>query len=243
MSALNRLNKARAKAADWLVKQPTYVHYHNWRAHRSSSTRASRYGFAPDGKYMWLDSHQDAPNIRHFEYADDVARINHRGWYADDYCDETVRGTVTVMRLGKWAYIVAGVTYKDSDCDTLYWDSIERMPAREAWDDRGYKTDALENAMRDIAYQADSIAQRRAEQDREAWQQDRAEQKIEELTDEIAMARESIRTLAREIKQHGAFTPAVCQTLRDSIRAEWRQIQAWRKRIHELTDKPYLISI
>jgi hypothetical protein len=56
------------------------------------------------------------------------------------------------------------------------------------------------------------------------------------------MARDSIRTLAREIKQHGAFTPAVCQTLRDSIRKEWRQIQAWRKRIHDLTDKPYLIS-
>ena len=242
MSALNRLNKARAEAAKWLEKQPTYTHYHNWRAHRRNITPHPAFGFAPNGTTMWLNSHQDAPNIRHFEYADDCARIKHNGWYADDECWETVRGTVTVMRLGKWAYVVAGVTYKDSDCDTLYWNAIEKMPAREAWDDRGYKTAALEDAMRDIAYQADSIAERRAEKDREAWQQDQAEQKIQELSDDIAMARDSIRTLAREIKQHGAFTPAVCQTLRDSIRKEWRQIQAWRKRIHDLTENPYLIS-
>jgi hypothetical protein len=204
MTALNRLNKARAEAAKW--------------------------------------SHQDAPNIRHFEYADDCARIGHTGWHVDDYCDETVRGTVTVMRLGKWAYIVAGVTYSGRDCDSLHWDAIERMPAREAWGENFYKTDALDESMERIAYQAESIAHRRAKEDRKAWRKDQAEQAIERLHDDIAMARDSIRTLAREIKQHGAFTPAVCQTLRDSIRAEWRQIQAWRKRIHQLTDSPWLIS-
>ena len=82
MTALNRLNKARAEAAKWLEKQPTYTHYHNWRAHRRNITPHPAFGFAPNGTTMWLNSHQDAPNIRHFEYADDCARINHRGWYA-----------------------------------------------------------------------------------------------------------------------------------------------------------------
>jgi hypothetical protein len=243
MTALNRLNKARAEAAKWKEKQPTYTHYHNWRTHRRNSTHAPRFGFAPDGKYMWLDSHQDAPNIRHFAHADECARLNHREWFADDYQDETIRGTVTVMRLGKWAYIVAGVTYKESDCDALYWDSIEKMPAREAWDDRGDKTDALEQAMRDIAHQADSIAERTAEENREAWQKDQAEQAIEGLRDDITTARAAIRTLAKEIKAHGTFTPAVCTALSASIRKEWAQVQKWRKRIEDLTDRPYLISI
>ncbi len=241
MSALNRLNKARAEAAKWKEKQPTWTHYHDWRTHRRNSTPYPAYGFAPNGN-MWLNSHQDAPNIRHFAHADECARIDHRGWFADDYQDETIRGTVTVMRLGKWAYIVAGVTYKESDGDCLYWDTIEKMPAREAWDEHGDKTEALEQAMRDIAYQADSIAERRAEEDREAWQKDQAEQAISELRDDIATARAAIRELAKEIKAHGAFTPAVCTALSDSIRKEWAQIQKWRERIHELTDSPWLIS-
>jgi chromosome segregation ATPase len=146
-----------------------------------------------------------------------------------------------VMRLGKWAYVVAGVTYKESDCDTLYWDTIEKIPAREAWDENGDKTAALEDAMRDIAHQADSIAERRAEEDREAWVEDRAKQRIEELTDEIATARDHIRTLAREIKAHGAYTPAVCETLQNTIRSQWREIQQWRKEIKKLTAQPYLV--
>lgn len=239
MTALNRLNKYRAEAAKWLEKQPTYTHYHHWKAHRR--TMQPRFGFAPNGTTMWLDNHRDAPNLKHYELAHDVARIGHKGWYADNDYWETVTGTVSVMRLGKWAYVVAGVTYKESDCDTLYWDTIEKIPAREAWDENGYKTEALEDAMRDIAHQADSIAERRAEQDREAWIADQAQQRIEELADEIATARDHIRTLAREIKAHGAYTPAVCQTLRDTIRSQWRDIQAWRKRIAELTDHPYLI--
>ena len=243
MTALNRLNKARAEAAKWKEKQPTWTHYHDWRTHRRNSTHAPRFGFAPDRKYMWLDSHQDAPNIRHFAHADECARLNHRGWFADDYQEETIRGTVTVMRLGKWAYIVAGVTYSNSDCAALYWDSIEKMPAREAWDERGDKTDALEQAMRDIAHQADSIAERNAEKDREAWQKDQAEQAIEGLREDIATARTTIRTLAKEIKAHGTFTPAVCTALSASIRKEWAQVQKWRKRIQDLTDQPYLISI
>ena len=243
MTALNRLNKARAEAAKWKEKQPTYTHYHDWRAHRRNSTHAPRFGFAPDRKYMWLDSHKDAPNIRNFAHADECARIDHRGWFADDYQDETIRGTVTVMRLGKWAYIVAGVTYSNCDCDSLHWDSIEKVPAREAWDDRGDKTDALEEAMRSIAYQADSIAERTAEENREAWQKDQAEQAIEGLRDDITTARIAIRTLAKEIKAHGTFTPAVCTALSASIRKEWAQVQKWRKRIEDLTDRPYLISI
>ena len=239
MTALNRLNKYRAEAAKWLEKQPTYTHYHNWRAHRR--TTQPRFGFSDDGKTMWLDSHRDAPNLRHYELAQDVARMGHKGWYADNDCWETVTGTVSVMRLGKWAYVVAGVTYKESDCDTLYWDTIEKIPAREAWDVNGYKTEALEDAMRDIAHQADSIAERRAEEDREAWIEDRAQQRIEELADEIATARDHIRTLAREIKAHGAYTPAVCETLQDTIRSQWREIQQWRKEIKKLTDQPYLI--
>ena len=239
MTALNRLNQYRAEAAKWLEKHPTYTHYHNWRAHRG--TERPRYGFAPNGTTMWLDNHRAAPNLKHYELAHDAARIGHKGWYADNDCWETVTGTVSVMRLGKWAYVVAGVTYKESDFDTLYWDTIEKIPAREAWDENGYKTEALEDAMRDIAHQADSIAQRRAEEDREAWIEDRAQLRIEELSDEIATTRDHIRTLAREIKAHGAYTPAVCETLHNTIRSQWREIQQWRKEIKKLTDQPWTV--
>jgi hypothetical protein len=239
MTALNRLNKYRAEAAKWLEKQPTYIHYHNWRAHRR--TAQPRFGFAGDGKTMWLDNHREAPNLRHYYEAHELVRLGHTGWYSDNFQHGTIIPTVSVMRFGKWAYVVAGYTHSDWDSDTLFWDTAERMPAREAWDADGYRTAALDEMMDDMARTADRKAKRTAEICREDDMKYQAQQRIEELTDEIATARDHIRTLAREIKAHGAYTPAVCETLQDTILSQWREIQAWRKQIKKLTDQPWTV--
>lgn len=247
MTAANRLAAYRAKAEQYRAKQPRDAngHYGTWRAWVSKpigQQSCKRFGTYDNGAGMWLDSHNEAPGFRTMKKAHELLNLRHTGWFTDHYGCEIAIGTVSVLRLGKWAYAVPGYTHSDMDADTLRFDDAQRIPAKEAWDENGYKTEALEDVMRDVAHTADHLAQKYAEDCKEGETEALAESRIEQFRDDIATAREAIKELIQEIRQHGkAFSPAICNTLRKKLRDEWQSIQNWREGIKELTNRPYMV--
>lgn len=116
------------------------------------------------GKGFYLDS-DGSPN--RWEWADEIdgARINHTGWFCDEYRDEKIRGIVVRLPHGK---LLAGWSMGEgmaSEVDgTLYTDEIEAARA------------------------ADSEAEAAAEREREYQEQERERQEQEEAEAERAEA-------------------------------------------------------
>lgn len=232
-----RLNAYRAKAAKHNDR-----YFSDWRNHRPKLAHSSKkYGWGSDGG-MWLDSHECAPGFRSIQKAHDLVRLSHTGWFTDSFdWGETAYGTVSVLRLGRFAYIVPGYSHSDWDNDWLDFSAAQRIPARDAWDECGRETGELSDAMHSMAYTADSIAQRFAEECREQSEKDQAEQRIEQCREEITDARETVRELIREIRAAGAMPPTICATIRKRLNEEWAMIQNLRESIRELTAHPYMI--
>lgn len=238
-----RLTAYRAKAAKYLTNNPTHPpcgHYATWRGWRTKQTETRHYGWDGSGG-MWLDSHECAPGFRATYKAHEVARIGHNGWFTDYFEYDTVFGVVSVLRLGRNAYVIAGHSHSDWDNDFLDFSTARRIPAHEAWDENGRETAALEDAARDMAHTADSIAQHFAEKCREESEKDMAAQRIEQSREEIAEARETVRELIREIRTAGAMPPTICATIRRRLTDELLQIQNLRESVRELTAKPYMV--
>lgn len=250
MTAANRLAKYRARAEQYRANQPQYAngHYGTWRAWVKKpigQKSCKRFGTYDNGAGMWLDSHDDAPGFRTMKDAHELLNLRHTGWFTDHDGSETAIGTVSVLRLGKWAYAVPGYTHSSMASNTLRFDDAQRIPAKEAWDNTGDKfavTEAFEDIMRDVAHAADHLAQKYAEDCKEGDTEALAESRIEQYRDDIATAREAIKELIQEIRQHGkAFSPAICNTLRKKLRDEWQCVQDWREGIKELTKSPYMV--
>ena len=109
------------------------------------------------GRGFYLDD-AGAPGLR-WEYADEVARLNHQGWFTDNEgWGDTIRGIV--LRLPKGRGFLAGWTLGAGMASSV-----------------GYEVyrDATE-----AAYAADSIAERAAEDEREYQRALDAEEESEE---------------------------------------------------------------
>lgn len=238
-----RLATYRARAAKYRANNPTHPetgHYATWRGWRTKQTETRHYGWDGSGG-MWLDHHECAPGFRLSYVAHELARIGHKGWFTDYFEYETVFGVVSVLRLGRNAYVIAGHSHSDWDSDFLDFSTAQKIPACEAWDENGRETATLEDMARDMAHTADSIAQHFAEKCREESEKDMAAQRIEQSREEIAEARETVRELIREIRTAGAMPPTICATIRRRLTDEWSQIQNLRESVRELTAKPYMI--
>lgn len=250
MTAVKRLAAYRARAEKYRANQPQHAngHYGTWRAWASKpigQKSCKRFGTYDNGAGMWLDSHDQAPGFRFIKKVGELLNLRYTGWYTDHDFGETAIGTVSVLRLGKWAYAVPGYTHSSMDTDTLRFDDAQRILAKDAWSESGDKfavTEAFEDIMRDVAHTADHLAQKYAEDCKEGETEALAESRIEQFRDDIATAREAIKELIQEIKQHGkAFSPAICNTLRKKIEEEWQCVQNWREGIKELTDSPHMV--
>lgn len=231
-----RLATYRAKAAKHNDR-----YFSDWRNYRPKLSHTSKkYGWDGSGG-MWLDSHECAPGFRSSHKAHELARIGHNGWFTDYYENETVFGVVSVLRLGRNAYIIAGHSHSDWDNDFLDFSTARKIAACEAWDENGRETATLEDETRAIARTADSLAEHFAEKCREDAEKDMALQRIEQSREEMAEARETVRELIREIRTAGAMPPTICATIRRRLTDEWAMVQNLRESVRELTDKPYMI--
>ena len=160
--------------------------------------------------------------LRLVGYADEIARIDHKGWYTDDDGSngETYRGIVYQLPShGETLYVYGYADPCNDDCALLCFDT---------------ETDKL-----DAARAADRFAEIFAEEQREystAWQ---AGRRAEEIADEVATMRKDALAIGEEMraaKRAKLEAPTICATLRGEIMSLYRQIQKARKERDDLID-------
>jgi hypothetical protein len=169
----------------------------------------------------------------HFEgEAGDLTRLDHTGWYADQYCGELVKGAVVSFRNPRRMY---GTDGDDNGMDThkVYLAAYYFTASEGGTIDFSsyYET------KRDAARAADRLAERAAEDNREFSARDAAEcEQIEARAEIHELNREGL-ALIGEIKKAGlSYTPAVCDAIRSKLGDILSTRRAKFKRLQELSD-------
>lgn len=195
MTALSRLNKARASAA----KHTDSPHYCDWRNWITRSVKAQRVWRNPESLGLLYCDDLEALGWRVVGAAHEVnSWIKETGWYSDSYQSATYIGMVLQLpsRNGIEQYVPA-IRHSDWDTATVYLNEV--TPEK-----------------RDAANWANQNAEREAESSREADAQDHAEQQIAEARAEIHVINRQLLPALKDLK--GAkLTPAVCSMVREGI--------------------------
>lgn len=147
---------------------------------------------------VWY-SHDDSPSFcREPKPAHKVVNLRHTGWYADN--DQWMLYVGVVAQLPgcageeRW---VAG--YENAEAGNYTFD-----------------LSCTYDEARDAAWAADSMAQHDADESREFYAKDRAEQDIAEARAEIHQINQEALKLLREAKGKN-FTPAVCSAVKAAM--------------------------
>lgn len=148
----------------------------------------------------WVEHPTDG--LRFVGRADKLARINHTGWFMDEFQDNTVWGVVYMLPHGKF---VPGT--EDS-----YGNDGVRLDFGDIRDNE-----------RDAAYAADRIAERWAERERDYQREESRKQRIEEIGEEIKDARAAVRELCRGIRA-SVMADSVCIAIRRVIKQYRRDV-------------------
>lgn len=154
-----------------------------------------------DGE-RWIENAGTAWRFR--GYADELARIDHRGWYIDDFQSDTFRGVVYQLPThnGDPVYFIGYADPHNDDC-----------VLGEVRTDLDDDTDA--------AYAADGFAEHKAEKAREYDEIWRAGLRYADARETIEQERNTRRSLIRELRairtQLTGDTPNLCKAIRDRI--------------------------
>lgn len=189
-----------------------------WRAGRHPyPTSEKKFGAGPD--VFWSDEDKDIVHCdqvtfaRFVDKAHKLVNLHHTGWYADNH--QQMLFVPEVYQLtgadGEPRYL-AGYLNDESGCVTV---DVGESFSEKVW----------------AARAADSLAQHDAEKSRDFYAKDQAEQDIAEAREEIHRINTEALALIREVKGN-RYTPAVCQSIKDSIaghlhdrRAQFKIIQ------------------
>lgn len=157
--------------------------------------------------------------LRLVGFADEISRIDHRGWFTDEFQDETYRGIVYQLpaRHGVSQYVYGYADPNNDGCALLCFN---------------VETDKLE-----AARQADRFAEIFAEYARDYNRASSAGQQYRDLDDEIKEMRKEALTIAAEMRAARVAkvqAPTICATLRDKVMSLYRSIQKARKERREL---------
>jgi len=157
----------------------------------------------------WIENASNG--LRFVGLAHDVARdnnrprlIEHTGWYVDDFQSETVSGAVLQLpaRNGVPQYLAA---------------------VQDPWNDDAFLVDfSIMDDPCDAARTANSMAETYAENAREYQRIANAEQRIDEISDELADNRARVLTILRErrsapIAAFPALRNAICDRIRTML--------------------------
>ena len=189
---------------------PEKIHHIDWRNNvarpfkpRPSACNWQRDYTGPKANRPYLIDCLESPGWRVTGDAADILPHREAGgcnWYADNHQDAVIKSAVLQLpaRDGAPRYIPA--TY----CTD--WDGATCYPLD--W------YDTQEEAARAAA----SYAEQEAEQSRDYYARDRAEQDTAEAREEIHRINAEALALVREIKKQGrAFSPAICHALRGQL--------------------------
>lgn len=141
--------------------------------------------------------------------AHQVANMRSIGWFTDSYQEETIRGAVCRMRCPRGTLYIP-VTYCTG------WDGTTHYLADAILVPKGAAEEEHEAAKKDAARLADGFAESEAEESREFYAKDRADEDIAQARADIHAVNKKALALVKEIK--GAeFTPAICLALRETL--------------------------
>jgi hypothetical protein len=156
-------------------------------------------------------------------------RMDHTGWFTDPWGDFGDLAVGYVLQLPSCGheplYVPAVADPYNPDCFIV-----------DFHDTTSDKRDALR--------WADSMAERYAESERDFRTRDAAEQRIEELRDEIKAERAKHTAAVRELRAlppGQAQAPTLCALLRDSLADMRDNVRAAIKRIRTLSDDPFAV--
>lgn len=209
-----RLTEARRRTTKMAENYPTSAHYCDWRNNVSRPFKKA----APAGR--WSD---DKP-ANHSGRAYYVDSLDAMGWR------ETGDAADILRAAGGWRSAEGCDWYADHYQSAVIKSAVLQLPARDGraryipatyctdWDGATcYPLDWYDNA-EEAARAAASYAEREAEESRDYYARDAAEQDIEAARAEIHRINAEAMALAREIKQQGrSFSPAICGALRDRL--------------------------
>ena len=165
--------------------------------------------WTPEGsrdRYRWVEN--VSKGLRHIGQSDEIVRLDHKGWYTDEFQDETVHGEVYQLpaRDGRPQYVPAVNDPNNRDCAAVDFYSM---------------TDDKE----DCARLADSMAEYWAEREREYQEKASREQRIEEIGDEMKSLYQDFRRVSREIRANCDKLAGVT-VVRELVRKEWTRTKA-----------------
>ena len=161
-------------------------------------------------------------------------RVNNRGWFADMWQDDVIRGSVTRIRGARFTLYVPVTGCTGWDGTVHYMRDAERVP-------RGSSEEEHAEAIRDAAARADRLAELEAEEARDVSIKDQAEQGIEAERESITAARAKLHALAVELRTAPALPPALCLAITEAIREARKQVRASVRRIRALKDNPFIV--
>jgi hypothetical protein len=209
-----RLQAARVTTAKMAKNYPDSAHYCDWR------NNVARPFKRQPAVMRWSDEKPYNHSGRAL-YIDSLAAT---GWRMTGDAADILRNA------GRWRAAEECDWYADNDQMAVIKSAVLQLPARDGlaryipatyctdWDGATcYPLDWYDTP-EEAARAAASYAETEAEESREYYAKDRAEQDIAEAREEIHRINKEALALAREIKQQGrAFSPAICSALRGSL--------------------------
>lgn len=162
-------------------------------------------------------------------------RVESCGWFADQWQDDVIRGSVTRIRGARFTLYVPVTGCSGWDGTIHHTAHAERVP-------RGSDEAAHDEAIREAAARADRLAELEAEDAREYDMRDRVEQAIEAERETIRAERARVHALAAELRNTPALPPAICSTITAAIKTCREQVRSSVSRVRALTSNPYLIE-
>lgn len=171
-------------------------------------------------RYRWVENVSDG--LRVVGTADDIVRLDHDGYFTDNFQDETTEGIVYQLpaRNGKEQYVPANTDPCNPDCAVVDFHSVT--------DDK-----------KEAARWADSMAENYAEREREYQAKEDAESRLEEIEQEIKDEYKDFRDIVRELRANCDRVTGI-SVVHQLAREKWQgtkklihKLRAERKRIEE----------
>jgi hypothetical protein len=205
----------------------THNAWRNYSGHNSPDIGHDKDGHA----LAWFDSEEKIGRAgwRFAGYADKIARIDHTGWFTDEYQDNTLRGAVVQLpaRAGRCVFLAGyvdtfGGSFRFSTADVFIGDEGE--------------------AKREAAYWADQLAEHAAEDEREYNIKESANTRAEELAERNKEILSDVLALWAERDSVFACGHALAVAeLETRCRGLIEEHKDNAKTIEELQDNPYSI--
>lgn len=167
-------------------------------------------------------------------YAYSRNAVEHTGWYLsdDNWTGKTVAGVVYQLpgKNGRARYLAGYADPWNDGAACLSIEVIEGDARDSSWDS--------DDGLRDAAREADSIAERMAEKERDYQRAWRAGRDCEDKRDEVIhIRRELLAALAERDKTLETKTPNLCAMLRRIVESRLDQIRELREEIERLKDE------